>query len=543
MIIKKENIDEVLTKINDICEEYGIENDFDIMQMTGFNISLDAIAKKSNYQEGQKISEDDLNIIKEKVNSLITSVASEIKKKENKMTDTDRTYFNAFNTLMAATDYLYAQAMKKLGCPDIPASFGLDVCENNQKYAKELDAKIKKSYFDKEFSTKTRFDNQRKKDADVVRRNNKQLISDCNSKIANTDQLAELVAEYQALNLRQKGHGRIWRFFHSGENDERTELLNDMKAAIIKAIGVEVSLEPEDKSPSDITMLLNNKLIEKNSIEASKPDAFASRYKISDMVEYEPAELGINIPKENKDNQLKEEKKEINKDVKEYNKILDELTSPNTIVDANDKVREYIKNKDKQLIIKEAFLNAFPENGEAKRNLEKLDLNEILGDQKDILDEYHAESYPGNEKNAFEKMVVKVYNVALLNAGLLGYKDPISEEYNEKTYAVAQIFTDIMMKNFAPVSVEYVNGYVLNNHDVYKRVNNDFSRKRRYDGFLDREFAFPEGSKDLYNELTGKRQNIEINFNEVDNGDLLIEQNEEIEDLQNSKDKSNSILK
>ena len=32
MKIKKENIDEVLTKINDICEEYGIENDFDIMQ-------------------------------------------------------------------------------------------------------------------------------------------------------------------------------------------------------------------------------------------------------------------------------------------------------------------------------------------------------------------------------------------------------------------------------------------------------------------------------------------------------------------------------
>ena len=138
----------------------------------------------------------------------------------------------------------------------------------------------------------------------------------------------------------------------------------------------------------------------------------------------------------------------------------------------------YIKNKDKQLIIKEAFLNAFPENGEAKRNLEKLDLNEILEDQKDILDDYHAESYPGNEKNAFEKMVVKVYNVALLNAGLLGYKDPISEEYNEKTYAVAQIFTDIMMKNFAPDSSEYVSGYVLNHHDVFKRVNNDLSRKR-----------------------------------------------------------------
>lgn len=299
MIIKKENVDKVLTIINDICEEYGIENDFDILQMKGFDYTLDTIAKKSKYQEGQKISEDDLNTIKEKVNSLITSVASEIKKKENKMTDTDRTYFNAFDTLMAATDYLYAQAMKKLGCPDIPASFGLDVCENNQKHAKELDSKIKKSYFDKEFSTKTHFDNQRKKDADVVRRKNKQLINDCNSKIANTDQLAELVAEYQALNLRQKGHGRIWRFFHSGENEERTELLEDMKAAIIKAVGVEVSLEPTEKTPADIAILLNNKLIEQNAINAAKPDVFASRYKITDMVKYDPSEQVINVSKKN----------------------------------------------------------------------------------------------------------------------------------------------------------------------------------------------------------------------------------------------------
>ena len=150
-----------------------------------------------------------------------------------------------------------------------------------------------------------------KKDAVDVRRKNKDLIRNCNSQLATTEQLAELVAEYQALNLRQKGHGRIWRFFHSGENDERTELLNDMKAAIIKAIGVEVSLEPEDKNPSEIAMLLNNRIIEKNAAEASKPDAFASRYKITNMVEYDPAELGINIPKENKDNQPKEEKKEI----------------------------------------------------------------------------------------------------------------------------------------------------------------------------------------------------------------------------------------
>jgi hypothetical protein len=99
-----------------------------------------------------------------------------------------------------------------------------------------------------------------------------------------------------------------------------------------------------------------------------------------------------------------------------------------------------------------------------------------------------------------------------------------------------------MMKNFAPDSSEYVSGYVLNHHDVFKRVNNNLSKNGKFDGSKDREFGFPEGSKDLYNELTGKRQNLNIDLNEVDNGDLLIEQNEQIEELQNSKDKSNIIL-
>ena len=93
-----------------------------------------------------------------------------------------------------------------------------------------------------------------------------------------------------------------------------------------------------------------------------------------------------------------------------------------------------------------------------------------------------------SKEQALENMVVKVYNVALLNVGLLGYKDNISEEYNKETYAVAQIFTDIMMKNFAPDSSEYVSGYVLNHHDVFKRVNNNLSKNGKFDGSKDREF-------------------------------------------------------
>lgn len=553
MIIKKENIDKVLNVINKNCEEYGIEErDFDALLMSSYRYTLDTIANKSNYQEGQKISEEDLNTIKEKVNSLITTIANEIKKKETKMDHFDKMYFNGFDTLMAATDYLYAMAMERLGCPDIPASFGADVCNNNQKSAKELDTLIKKSYFDNQFPTKTYFDKQRKKDADEVRRKNKDLIKNCNSQIATTEQLAELVAEYQALNLRQKGHGRIWRFFHGEENDKRTQLLEDMKAAISKAVGENVNLEPTETTPSNIAILFNKKLIEKKAIEYAKPDIFASRYNIEKMVKYDQSEL-MNKSNENnidnakpqnnieQDSKLKEGKKEIVKDAKEYNKMLDEFTSPENAQDAIDKVGKYLKDKEQQLIIKEAFFKAFPENDEAKRNLEKLDLKEIFEDQKDILNDFDVQYCAENKKEALQKMVVKVYNVALLNVGLLGYKDPISCEYNQETYAVAQIFTDIMMKNFAPDASEYVSGYVLNHHDVFKRVNNDLSRKSRYDGFKDREFAFPEGSKDLYNNLTGKRQNIDIDSKEVDNNDLLVEPNNKIEEVQNSKDKSNII--
>ena len=538
MIIKKENIGKVLNVINKNCEEYGIEErDFDTLLMSSYRYTLSTIANKSNYQEGQKISEEDLNTIKEKVNSIITTIANEIKKKEPEMGHFDKMYFNGFNTLMAATDYLYAMAMEKLGCPDIPASFGADVCENNQKHAKELDTKIKKSYFDDQYSTKTYFDKQRKKDAVDVRRKNKDLIRNCNSQIATTEQLAELVAEYQALNLRQKGHGRIWRFFHSGENDERTELLNDMKAAIIKAIGVEVSIEPEEKSPSDITMLLNNRIIEKNAAEAAKTDAFAKRYNIANMVKPSPSEQVIIRSKKNKVNNSKE----IITTVKEYKKILDGFTSPENVNEAIEKVGKYINDKEQQSKIKEAFLKAFPKDDEAKRNFENLDLTEIFQEQIQILNEYDNENMVGSKEAALENMVVKVYNVALLNVGLLGYKDKISEEYNDKTYAVAQIFTDIMIKNFVPNSSEYVNGYVLSHHDVFKRVNNDFLRKGKYCG-SDREFPFPEGTKNLYDEMTGKRQNIDMNIEEVENNDLLIEPNEQIEDLANDKDKSNILL-
>ena len=43
MIIKKENINEVLTIINERCEEYGIEEDFGVANMMTYNYALENI--------------------------------------------------------------------------------------------------------------------------------------------------------------------------------------------------------------------------------------------------------------------------------------------------------------------------------------------------------------------------------------------------------------------------------------------------------------------------------------------------------------------
>ena len=287
MYIKKENIDNVLELTKKNCENYDIHDRFDSLLMINFNYVLDNIAKKSKYQEGAKILESDLAVIKEKVNDIITCMVGELEKNEREMVKVDRMEFNAFDTLVAASDYLYAVAMKKLGCPDMPTSFGDDVYANIQNHAKKLDAKVKKSYYDEEYSIKTHFDDQRRMDADEVRFKNKSLIDDINLKVGTPDQIAGLVAEYQALMLRQKGHTAIWRFFHKKENEERTQLLADMKAAIASAVGEDVSLEPEENTPSNIATLLNNKIIEKKGIEALNPEAFAQRCNCIGMIVYD----------------------------------------------------------------------------------------------------------------------------------------------------------------------------------------------------------------------------------------------------------------
>jgi hypothetical protein len=232
-------------------------------------------------------------------------MAFELKKEKNILNKDSKMYFSGFDTLMAANDYLFTLAMKKLGCPDMPTSFGLDVCTNIQNTAKELDETIKQSYYNEEYSTKTYFDNQRKKDADDVRFKNKSLISTFKSSLGGTaDQLAELVAEYQALKLRQDGHGAIWRFFHRTQNKERVELLEDMKSAITNAVGDNVNLDPKEKTPADIAALLNNKLIDKKGIEAFKPESFAKRSNSMDSIIYDPIlkEGSISNQEKNKPN-------------------------------------------------------------------------------------------------------------------------------------------------------------------------------------------------------------------------------------------------
>ena len=139
MFIKKEKVDEVLKTANENCKKYNIQDSFGVLMMISYNTLLDNIAKKNNYKEGEAISEDDLKAIQKNVKDVIANVASQTESNQEKKFVMDKMYFSGYDTLMAANDYLYALAMKKLGCPDIPTSFGLDVASNIQNTAKRLD--------------------------------------------------------------------------------------------------------------------------------------------------------------------------------------------------------------------------------------------------------------------------------------------------------------------------------------------------------------------------------------------------------------------
>ena len=140
--------------------------------------------------------------------------------------------------MLKVADYLFITALYELGCPDIPAFFG----DNGKSLFTTFIDKMKTADYS-EIDTDTQFNLQRKKSANKVRTATSEYFNHTEENPISPADLAKFTAEYQALKLRQAGHGRVWKFFHRGENRKRKEINEIKNLVFFKSIKLQHYIE------------------------------------------------------------------------------------------------------------------------------------------------------------------------------------------------------------------------------------------------------------------------------------------------------------
>ena len=192
------------------------------------------------FTEAQELPADKLAVIRDAAKKVINKMTDRLVETQAKKSPAFKARFKPVQHLIMATEQLYAQSMALLGCPDIPYMFGSEM--HNE--IKECAQKLEVAYNIENIATGTTYHAQRKKNASVLRSSYmNDLLANVKGENAAPEQVAKLVAEYQALQRRQAGHGGVWRFFHRLENKARTVLLAEMKDALTARLGADFDIE------------------------------------------------------------------------------------------------------------------------------------------------------------------------------------------------------------------------------------------------------------------------------------------------------------
>jgi hypothetical protein len=271
MRIIAEHVESILDSIHEKAAEKGLQLFLNTDQLENYQNLLKEIASTSKYQEGEEILPSDLERIKTSVKGIIESAGNELSNRE--VDKEKQVNYNSFEKMIALSDFLFATAMKELGCPDIPSHFGKDVENALKETAKNINKQVRREALG-DVNRDEHYNRQRYIDAADVRKSNEELLSSCFHKTANSLQIAQLAAEYQALHKRQQGHGAWWRFFHKKENIARQELLKEMKDTIQGLVG---NADLIENSPQEIANIADGKKIEAQSEKPFKEEAIVDR--------------------------------------------------------------------------------------------------------------------------------------------------------------------------------------------------------------------------------------------------------------------------
>jgi hypothetical protein len=157
-------------------------------------------------------------------------------------------------------------AMKPLGCPDIPESFGIEMQNAIKKIANRAEFEMKKDDFE-DTAVEMYYETQRGKSAKQVSEATVEVKNLIVNKKALPSSVAQYASEYYALKKRQEGHGKWWIFFHKKENEARTKLLADMEKTL-------KSFLKEGDKLDELNSIKIAEIYNKNNIEIRANQAF-----------------------------------------------------------------------------------------------------------------------------------------------------------------------------------------------------------------------------------------------------------------------------
>ena len=267
MHVKKDRADRLLELTSQKYLDRNINRFVDKGYMDAYEELLKDIAKKSHYKEGEKITNSDLSRIKDAVVATLDGMRKmmveqpltleEIKgkkgekefnrilslkdnekqnaireiEKEGRLSQNEETQYDTLGAIIAVNDYMYAMAMKSLGCPDIPESFGIEMQNAIKNIANRAEFEMKKDDFE-DTAVEMYYETQRGKSAKQVSEATVEVKNLILDKKALASGVAQYASEYYALKKRQEGHGKWWIFFHKKETEARTQLLADMEKTL-----------------------------------------------------------------------------------------------------------------------------------------------------------------------------------------------------------------------------------------------------------------------------------------------------------------------
>lgn len=361
MHVKKDKADRLLELTSKKYLNRNIHRFVDQGYLDGYQELLKDIAKKSQYHEGEQITDRDLSRIKNVVVSTLDGMRKmmveqpltleEIKAKvgerelnrilalkESKMHQAirkieekgrlsrkDQIQYDTLGALITVNDYLYAMAMKTLGCPDIPESFGSDMQNVIKKIANRAEFEMKENDF-KNTSVDKRYEAQRGKNAKNIIKANvevKKLIAD---KKALPFSVAQYAGDYFALKKRQEGHGKWWVFFHKKENEARTTLLANMKKTLQGVLDEGDDIDKLD--PVTIAEIYSQTNIARRANEAFQNGIAKRNGMPSNIIEHEPTPIKRTDKEKDKATAAEQIEEEREKQNKKDMELEEELRTP-----------------------------------------------------------------------------------------------------------------------------------------------------------------------------------------------------------------------